>query len=103
MESEMCRMLRLLYGDDPRRRAREGIARLWVAFSGFDGAGMGLEALETIVTGAPGWLRDGGVVVIEIAPHQAAAALQLAAEAGFPAAKVEDDLARRPRVLVARR
>jgi len=63
----------------------------------------GLEALETIVTGAPGWLRDGGVVVIEIAPHQAAAALQLAAEAGFPAAKVEDDLARRPRVLVARR
>jgi hypothetical protein len=32
MESEMCRMLRLTYGDDPRRRDREGIARFWDAF-----------------------------------------------------------------------
>src|SRR6202035_4669052 len=30
----------------------------------------GLEAVRDILTGAVGWLRPGGVAVLEIAPHQ---------------------------------
>ncbi len=63
----------------------------------------GLEAIETIVTGAPAWLAPRGAIVVEIAPGQAGAALELAHEAGFPTASVEHDLAGRPRVLVAER
>ncbi|MGA2530075.1 MAG: peptide chain release factor N(5)-glutamine methyltransferase [Acidimicrobiales bacterium] len=63
----------------------------------------GLEAVAAVVSDAPGWLADHGAVVVEIAPHQATAALELARQAGFGYASVEDDLAGRPRVLVARR
>jgi release factor glutamine methyltransferase len=62
----------------------------------------GLEAIETIVSGAPGWLAPIGALVVEIAPDQARAALELANDAGFVASSVEQDLAGRPRVLVAR-
>jgi hypothetical protein len=41
--------------------------------------------------------------VVEIAPDQAGSAVDLAREAGFRIAAVADDLAGRPRVLVARR
>jgi len=63
----------------------------------------GLEAIETIVNGAPKWLACHAALVVEIAPHQAAAALEIAGEAGFPNASVERDLTGRPRVLVAER
>jgi release factor glutamine methyltransferase len=63
----------------------------------------GLEAIAAIVSAAPAWLGEHGSVVVEIAPHQAAAALAMAREAGFVAARVEDDLAGRARVLVASR
>jgi hypothetical protein len=42
-------------------------------------------------------------VVVEIAPHQAAAARRTAACAGFGRVEVADDLAGRPRVVLARR
>jgi release factor glutamine methyltransferase len=61
----------------------------------------GLEAIETIVAGAPAWLGRHGALVVEIAPAQAPAVLELAREARFHTANVEDDLAGRPRVLVA--
>jgi hypothetical protein len=41
--------------------------------------------------------------VVEIAPDQAKAVLEIASAAGYCMARVEDDLAGRPRVLVARR
>jgi release factor glutamine methyltransferase len=63
----------------------------------------GLEAVETIVAGAPDWLRRSGALVVEIAPGQAGRAVELALEAGFSTAVVEDDLSGRPRVLVAQR
>ena len=63
----------------------------------------GLEAIETIVAGAPDWLRRSGALVVEIAPDQAGRAVELALEAGFSTAVVEDDLSGRPRVLVAQR
>jgi release factor glutamine methyltransferase len=61
----------------------------------------GLEAIEAVVAGAPGWLAPGGVLVCEIAPHQAGAAVELAAAAGFAQTDIRRDLAGRERVLVA--
>jgi release factor glutamine methyltransferase len=62
----------------------------------------GLEAVADILAGAPAWLRRPGVAVIEIAPHQAGVAAELALAAGFGQVDVRPDLAGRPRALVAR-
>ena len=61
----------------------------------------GLEAIDAIVAGAPRWLGRNGALVVEIAPSQAGHATARAREAGFPIVSVEEDLAGRPRVLVA--
>ncbi len=62
----------------------------------------GLEAVTHILDGAPRWLRRPGVVVVEIAPHQADAAVGLAVAAGFVDVDVRPDLAGRARALVGR-
>jgi release factor glutamine methyltransferase len=61
----------------------------------------GLDAIRHIVAGAPAWLRSGGVLVVEHAPHQADTVLALAAGADLIEARIEPDLAGRPRMLVA--
>lgn len=77
---------------EPRRALVAGPAR--------DGT-PGLADVETVLTQARDWLARPGTVVIELAPHQAAAAAVLAGALGY-AARVEPDLARRPRALVGR-
>jgi release factor glutamine methyltransferase len=62
----------------------------------------GLEQLEAIVGEARRWLARPGSVVLEIAPHQAQMALDLAYGEGFLEADVRPDLAGRIRALVAR-
>lgn len=62
----------------------------------------GTEQAAEILAAAPRWLSRPGACVIEIAPHQADAAVALAYEAGFVEAEVRPDLAGRPRALVAR-
>ena len=62
----------------------------------------GLEAIAEIVIAAPPWLAPGASLVVEIAPHQADAAVALATGVGFGDVDVRDDLTDRPRVLVAR-
>jgi release factor glutamine methyltransferase len=62
----------------------------------------GLEQVEAIVNEAPSWLAARSVLIAEIAPHQAGTAKSLAVSAGFRYVVVRDDLAGRPRVLVAR-
>ena len=62
----------------------------------------GLEDIERIVAEAPPWLARPGVLVVELAPHQAEAAIALARDAGFTSAEVRLDLAGRERMLVAR-
>jgi release factor glutamine methyltransferase len=62
----------------------------------------GLEAVAEIVADAPGWLARPGVLVMEIAPHQAERAERLALYAGFEEADVRPDLQGRLRSLVAR-
>jgi release factor glutamine methyltransferase len=62
----------------------------------------GMEAIEELVTVSRQWLAPGAALVVEIAPHQAAAVLELASAAGFDDAAVRDDLVGRARALVAR-
>jgi release factor glutamine methyltransferase len=62
----------------------------------------GLEAVAEILAGAPDWLRRPAVAVLEIAPHQAEAAVALARGEGFTEVDVRPDLTGRPRALVAR-
>jgi len=62
----------------------------------------GLEATAHLVRRAPEWLEPGGSLVVEIDARRADASRALAADAGFAHVRVDDDLAGRPRVLVAR-
>lgn len=62
----------------------------------------GLEPLEVILAGAPGWLAERSALVAEIAPHQAEEASAMAREAGFSDVLVRPDLAGRSRALVCR-
>lgn len=62
----------------------------------------GLECVLRLVARAREWLAPGGALVVELAPHQAATAREAAAAAGFDEVEVRDDMAGRPRVLVAR-
>jgi release factor glutamine methyltransferase len=62
----------------------------------------GLEDVEAIVSTAPRWLRAGGAVVVEMAPHQTARAAELARRTGFGHVEIRPDLAGRARTLVAR-
>jgi release factor glutamine methyltransferase len=59
----------------------------------------GLDSIAHILREAPRWLRGGGGVVVEIGADHRDAVLGLAG--GYREAKVHDDLAGRPRVLVA--
>jgi release factor glutamine methyltransferase len=63
----------------------------------------GLDDIRRIVTAAPDWLRSPGALVVELDPRQAAAAVQLALDAGFSEAREHPDLTGRMRYLVARR
>jgi release factor glutamine methyltransferase len=63
----------------------------------------GLEAIAHLIVEAPRWLRPDGVLVLELAPHQAERAVQMATDAGFVDVEVAKDLAARDRVLIARR
>jgi release factor glutamine methyltransferase len=62
----------------------------------------GTEAIEAVLDAARAWIAPGGSVVVELAPHQAAAMADRARALGYAGAVVRDDLAGRPRVLVAR-
>jgi release factor glutamine methyltransferase len=73
-----------------------------VAPTGAGGVG-GMADIETIVGDAPRWLRPGGALVVEIAPAQAYASIDVARRAGFRQVTTEHDLAGRLRMLVARR
>lgn len=74
----------------------------WEPRTALEAGPSGLEAIEVIIGGAPDWLREGGALVVEIAPHQAGPAARLASAAGFGHVRVEKDLSGRDRILVAR-
>ena len=55
----------------------------WEPASALRAGPTGLEDISTIVEGAPSWLRRPGVLVIELAPHQAETAAGAAHDSGF--------------------
>ena len=63
----------------------------------------GLADLEEIITTAPTWLSERGVLVCEHGHLQRDGVVALALDAGFTDVEDLDDLAGHPRILVARR
>lgn len=63
----------------------------------------GTEDLDRIVEEAPRWLAPWGVLVVELAPHQAQDVALRALVSGFDGVLIRNDLAGRARALVARR
>ena len=76
--------------------------REWEPGAALDGGPAGLDAISIIVRDAVQWLGRPGTLVVEMAPHQATAVVELARAAGFSSADVKQDLAGRNRMLVAR-
>lgn len=83
--------------------ALDATVKDWEPHEALEAGPEGTEALQRILEGSSGWLADRATVVIELAPHQAEAAVCTACRAGFPSAEVRPDLTGRPRALVARR
>jgi release factor glutamine methyltransferase len=63
----------------------------------------GRECLEHLIAGGLDWLEPGGVLVLELAPDQAAPMAAAAEAAGYEAVAIQPDLAGRDRALSARR
>lgn len=76
--------------------------RLWEPRDALIPGPSGCEAIERIAAEAPAWLRPTGSLLLELAPHQAAAAQRMAHAAGFASVSVHPDLAGHTRVLIAR-
>jgi release factor glutamine methyltransferase len=72
-----------------------------IAADGSDGT-PGLADVEAVLSQSLRWLARPGLVVIELAPHQADAAVRLAKSIGYDRAEVAFDLAGRQRILVCR-
>jgi len=75
--------------------------RALVAGPGSDGT-PGLAGVEAVLRGCGEWLARPGAVVVELAPHQAAAGQAMAVELGLRDVMVVADLAGRGRALVGR-
>ena len=82
-------------------RSRAEPRRALVAGTASDGTA-GLADVETLLEECRVWLGRPGCSVMELAPHQAEAAAQLARRLGYDEVRVEPDLAGRPRAMVAR-
>lgn len=65
--------------------------------------GPGMSDLEVIITEAPRWLSDEGVLVVEHGNLQREAVLDVARASGFDRVDDLDDMSGHPRILVARR
>lgn len=74
----------------------------WEPASALRAGPTGTEDIEHLVTEAPRWLARPGVLVVELAPHQAGSAIALARDAGFTSAEARLDLTGRERMLLAR-
>jgi len=75
--------------------------REWEPGAALDGGPAGLDAISIIVRDAVQWLGRPGTLVVEMAPHQATAVVELARAAGFATADAKQDIAGRNRMLVA--
>lgn len=74
----------------------------WEPASALRAGPRGVEDLEAIVDQAGAWLTRSGVLVMELAPHQAADVSEHARRAGASAVEIRPDLTDRDRMVVAR-
>ncbi len=79
------------------------VVKDWEPRSALEGGPAGTEAHREILSDAALWLKLGGAVILEIAPHQATDVTALAVAAGLADVEVHLDLAGRERAVVARR
>lgn len=77
--------------------------RAWEPRAALVAGPRGLECVEHVVVEARRWVRDDGVVLVEVAADQARSVQELALAAGYASAQVHDDLTGRPRFVEARR
>lgn len=63
----------------------------------------GLDDVVRVIDGAAAWLRPGGALVVEMAPHQTGPMAERARRAGFTPVRVEQDLTGRDRAVIAHR
>ncbi len=87
--------------DDLPAEVRQEPAGALVSGAATDGT-PGLGDAETLLRQCWTWLARPGSVVIELAPHQMAAAVRLAESIGYVNVEVMPDLSGNPRALVAR-
>jgi release factor glutamine methyltransferase len=81
-----------------------GEVRDWEPRSALDGGPDGLAVARGVLAGAPGWLRAGGHLLVEIGEAHGSAVTALAAEDGrYAGVAVHRDFRGRERVLQARR
>ncbi len=59
----------------------------------------GTEHVESILSSAPVWLLAGGIVILEMAPHQTDYIAEIAVAQGYSDVKITDDLAGRKRIV----
>lgn len=85
--------------DDPEVEAS---VREWEPSTALFAGADGLDAVRVIVEGARSWLAPGGWLVLEIGHRQGDAVAGLARDAGLVEVAVRNDLAGRPRIVVAR-
>jgi release factor glutamine methyltransferase len=76
--------------------------REWEPSSALLAGADGLDDVRRIVAEAPEWLRRPGALVVEVAPTQVEAVVELALAVGFDDAEFRHDLTGRPRFLRAR-
>jgi len=103
LPSELAGQVNLLVSNPPYVGEHEALpdeVGEWEPTQALVAGPTGLEAVAEIVDGAPRWLTRPGALVVEVAPHQAEAASDLARHAGFVEVEVRPDLAGRPRTLV---
>jgi len=81
------------------QRAQSELA--WEPRHALDGGPTGLTVIERIVAQAPGYLREGGWLLMEIGADQGPAVERLARSAGFGSVSIRSDYSRLPRALVA--
>jgi release factor glutamine methyltransferase len=85
---EIAGLQREVRGHDPHRA--------------LDGGPDGLDAYRVIIDGADELLAEDGLLALEIGHDQGSAVVGLCREAGLGAPRIEQDLGRRDRVVVAR-
>ena len=83
------------------QRAQPELA--WEPRHALDGGATGLAVIERVVAEAPGYLREGGWLLMEMGADQVPAVERLARSAGFSSVAMRADYAGLPRALLAQR